>query len=68
MVHLRVQRLLCQSCDATRVAGQSTTHLSVTISKTAPNFEVWPSARAAWPSTASNRQEMQYASVQYFGW
>lgn len=44
------------------------TYRSVTMSKTAPNFEVCFSALAACPSAASSRQEIPYASVQYFGW
>ena len=43
-------------------------HRFVTISSTAPNFEVWPRARAAWPSKASSKHEIQYVIVQYLGW
>ena len=44
------------------------TCLSVTISRTAPNLEVWLSLRAAMPSNASRRQDTRYAMVQYRGW
>lgn len=44
------------------------TYRSTTISNTAPNFEVWWSIRAAWPSAASKSWDMPYASVEYLGW
>lgn len=44
------------------------TYLSVTMSSTAPNFEVWFNALAACPSTASRIHETKYSTVQAFGW
>jgi hypothetical protein len=40
----------------------------VTISSTAPNLLVCPSALAACPSTASSRQLTVYSAVQTLGW
>jgi len=44
---------------ATPRGSEPETHRSVTMSKMAPNLLVWPSARAATPSTASRRAETQ---------
>ena len=50
-----------------RSRGTISTDRSVTMSNTAPNLEVCPNARAAWPSTASSRHETVYKRVQYLG-
>ena len=60
--------LKCGIVGDTDQRSQGDTYRSVTMSKTAPNLDAWPNARAACPSSASRRQDMQYASVQYFGW
>jgi len=54
----------CQLDHSLRVGA----YLSVTISKTAPNLEVWFKALAACPSTASRIQETKYSTVHAFGW
>lgn len=44
------------------------TDRSVTMSSTAPNLDVWFSALAACPSTASRMHETKYSTVHIFGW
>lgn len=56
------------SYQAEENAWKVETHLSVTISRTAPNLLVWFNALAAIPSTASNKQDTPYNSVQALGW
>jgi len=57
----------CPTCSGENNAARSgssarsrtlLTHLSVTMSRTAPNLELCPSALAACPSTASRRLDM----------
>ena len=65
---MRLCTYLANERTVTFPAAADETYLSVTMSKTAPNLDDCPSARAACPSAASSKHEIPYASVQYFGW
>jgi hypothetical protein len=81
VVHLKKPALQSMSISQAKISsllslasyqGEETawkveTYLSVTISRTAPNLLVWFNALAAIPSTASNKQDTPYNSVQALG-
>lgn len=54
--------------DAKKTSKQDVVQRSVTISNTAPNFVDCSKYRAAYPSSASRRQETLYKKEQVLGW
>lgn len=53
--------------SASRSTGSNRTHLSVTMSRTAPNLLVWFKALAAMPSKTSKMQLIKYTRVHSLG-